>query len=59
MPAKKPSAAQRERAESLRKLIREMGAGVRPAGAPAPTPREITDEGARKKLERVRKKGRT
>ncbi len=46
-----PSAAQVSRAERLRGLIGNIESGRRPPGAPVPTPREITDEAARKKWE--------
>ena len=64
MPArKKPpdavpddSKAQRERASELRDLIRELAQGKRPAGQPAPTPREFTDDAARRKLAAAKKR---
>jgi hypothetical protein len=52
-----PTPAQRERAASLRSVIRDITSGAKPAGAPPPTPREITDAAARKKWESERKKG--
>jgi hypothetical protein len=52
-----PSAAQKERAASLRGLIKDIASGVRPADAPPETPRELTDEAARRKWELERKKG--
>jgi len=52
-----PSSAQKERAASLRTLIRDIASGAKPAGAPPATPREITDAAARRKWERERKKG--
>ena len=52
-----PSPAQRERAASLRSLINDIASGVKPADAPPETPRELTDEAARRKWERERKKG--
>ena len=50
---KKPSAEQAARATRLRSLIKGAGEGDPPA-APK-TPREITDEAARSKAERLRK----
>jgi hypothetical protein len=52
-----PSAAQKARAASLRSLIQDIASGVKPAGAPPMTPRELTDEAARRKWESERKKG--
>jgi len=49
---KKPSSAQRKRVAELRKLIGELTSGVRPPDAPPKTPREITDEAARRKAKR-------
>ena len=61
--AKKPKAlspstsrAQATRAERLRSMIRKISVGVEPANAPPKTPREITDEAARKKWEAAQKK---
>ena len=53
---KKPSGAQRKRAAGLRKLIGELTSGAPPAGAPPKTPREITDQAARRKWLREKKK---
>jgi hypothetical protein len=52
-----PTPAQRERAASLRSLIKDIASGVKPADAPPRTPREITDAAARRKWESERKKG--
>ena len=50
---RKPTPAQLERAARLRSRIAETAAGTEP---PAPeTPREITDEAARKKWDESRK----
>ena len=54
-----PSPAQRERAASLRGLIRDIASGEKPAGTPAATPREMTDDAARRKWERERKKSKS
>ena len=53
---KKPSSAQRKRVAELRKLIGELTSGVRPPDAPPKTPREITDEAARRKWLREKKR---
>ena len=53
---KKPSGAQRKRAAGLRKLIGELASGTPPADAPPKTPREITDQAARRKWLREKKK---
>ena len=45
-----PSSAQRERAQEIRSLIQELIAGDPRADAPPKTPREITDEAARRKM---------
>lgn len=45
-----PSSAQRERARELRSLIRDLAAGDPRGEAPPKTPREITDDAARRKL---------
>ncbi len=52
-----PSPAQKERAASLRGLIKDIASGAKPADAPPETPRELTDEAARRKWESERKKG--
>ena len=52
-----PSSAQKERAASLRGLIKDIASGAKPADAPPETPRELTDEAARRKWESERKKG--
>jgi hypothetical protein len=49
---KKPSVAQRKRAGQLRKIIGALNAGERPPDVPPKTPREITDEAARRKARR-------
>ncbi len=51
---KKPGDAQRKRAAEIRKLIVALNAGVTPPQAPPATPREITDEAARRKSLRAR-----
>jgi hypothetical protein len=53
---KKPSDAQRKRAAGLRKLIGELASGPPPFGAPPKTPRERTDEAARRKWLREKKR---
>ena len=45
-----PSSAQRARARELRSLIRDLAAGDPRGEAPPKTPREITDEAARRKM---------
>jgi len=50
-PPREPKTAQVDRAFRLRQLIRGIESGKRPADAPPKTPREITDEAARKKWE--------
>jgi hypothetical protein len=52
-----PSPAQKERAAGLRSLIKDIASGAKPADAPPQTPRELTDEAARRKWESERKKG--
>jgi hypothetical protein len=56
----KPAAtlAQDERAALLRKRIQELADGAVPSGA-APTPREFTDEAARKAWEAQQRKKRS
>ena len=54
--AKKPTEAQRKRAAQIRKLIVALDAGKAPKGAPPKTPREITDQAARRKWLREKKK---
>ena len=45
-----PTTAQRARAAELRSLIRDIAAGDPRGEAPPKTPREITDEAARRKM---------
>ena len=45
-----PSSAQRARASELRSLIRDLAAGDPQGEAPPKTPREITDDAARRKM---------
>jgi hypothetical protein len=56
-PATTP--AQDERAAVLRKRIQELADGVVPRGGAAPTPREFTDEAARKAYEAQQRKKRS
>jgi len=51
----KPSDAQAARAAQLRERIRGITSGARPGATPK-TPRELTDEAARKKWEQAGKK---
>ena len=51
-----PTQAQVSRAARLRSRIQDISSGVRPAGAPPKSPREMTDEAARRKWEEEQKK---
>ena len=50
---RKPTPEQAERAARLRRIVESAAEGKAPPGPK--TPREITDEAARKKWERLRK----
>jgi len=53
-----PSRKQKERAAELRSLIRDIASGDPAGEAPPKTPREITDEAARRKLAAARRRKR-
>jgi len=53
-----PLDARKKRASTLRGLIEEIAAGIRPADAPPRSPREITDDAARKKMAAAKKRKR-
>ena len=54
MAKKGTATARKKRATDLRKLIAAIDSGKRPPDAPPKTPREITDEAARRKAKRAR-----